>query len=272
MDRRNNVHGGHRERLRQRLMVEGVDNFEPHELLEFLLYYAIPRQNVNMLAHELLNYFGNLRNVLGADVTELTQVKGMGEHAAHWLNLVGKCMDICGQVEPKGFLNMSTAGLVVQDIRSMNLQPAAPCLMQLCLNRENGLLYRRILCTSREWGEPEILREGIRDVFSTGARYVILVLFSNDDPLEPTQYDIQKIQDYAYALNTADSVLLDLILIQKNRCRSLRRDGHIPDLLHESKTQRMCEEYLSDLPAGPESGTCFTNIPQEEKHERTEPV
>ena len=87
MDKRNELHGGHRERLRQRLMTEGVDNFEPHELLEFLLYYAIPRQNVNLLAHELLNTFGNLRNVLGADPSELTQVKGMGENAALWLQM-----------------------------------------------------------------------------------------------------------------------------------------------------------------------------------------
>lgn len=259
MDKRNNVHGGHRERLRQRLMAEGADNFEPHELLEFLLYYAIPRQNVNKLAHELLDSFGDLRSVLGAELEELTRVKGMGEHAARWLNLVGRCTDICGQVEPNGFLDMSTAALVVQELRSMNFQPATPCLMQLCLNRKNLLLYRRILSDSRKWGEPEILREGIRDVFSTGARFVVLVLFLDDDPLEPTPYDLQKIEDYAYTLNMADSVLLDLILIQGKQCRSLRRDGHIPDLQLDGKTRRMCEEYLSDFPAEPESDTYYTN-------------
>jgi len=265
MEKRMDIHGGHRERLRQRLISEGVDNFEPHELLEFLLYYAIPRLNVNMLAHDLLNYFGSLRNVLGAQVQELMQVKGMGEHAAQWLHLVGKCTDACGQIEPKGFLDMSTAALVVQDIRIMNPQPSAPCLMQLCLNRKNGLLYRRILCSSRNWGEPEILREGIRDVFSTGARYVILVLFSDDDHLAPTPYDLQKIQDYAYALNTADSILLDLILIHGKQCRSLRRDGHIPNLQHDDRIQRVCEEYLVDFPTDSEINTYFTNSSRGEK-------
>ena len=248
MDKRNDIHGGHRERLRQRLMTEGVDNFEPHELLEFLLYYAIPRQNVNMLAHELLNYFGNLRNVLSADVQELTCVRGMGEHAALWLNLFGKCTDICGQIEPKGFLNMSTVKRVTDSISHMDTPPAVPCMMQLCLNRESGLLYRRILSSSRNWGEPELLREGLRDVFSTGARYVILVLFSDDEILEPTEYDLQKIQDYAYALNTADCVLLDMLMIGKNSSFGLRRNGQIPDLQHDKNTQLMREEYLSDLP------------------------
>lgn len=247
MDKRNELHGGHRERLRQRLIAEGVDNFEPHELLEFLLYYAIPRQNVNLLAHELLNYFGNLRNVLSAEVQELTQVKGMGEHAAIWLNLVGQCTDICGQIEPKGFLNMSTAMRVIESFSNMDTPPAAPCLMQLCLSRENALLYRRILASSRNWGEPDILREGLRDVFSTGARCVILVLFSNDKILEPTEYDLQKIQDYAYALSTADCVILDM-LIGKDSFYSLFRNGQLPDLKHDRKTQLMREEYLSDLP------------------------
>lgn len=248
MDKHIDIHGGHRERLRQRLMTEGVDHFEPHELLEFLLYYAIPRQNVNKLAHDLLNHFGSLRNVFSAGVQELTQVKGMGEHAALWLHMVGKCTDVCGQIETKGFLPMSTAGLVLQNIREMNQPPAAPCMMQLCLNRENGLLYRRIICASRKWGDPEVLRDSIRDVFSTGARYVILVLFLDDERLVPTEYDIQKVQDYAYALDTADSVLLDLLLIRRDRYCSLRRLGHIPDLQYNPRTQIMCETYLSDFP------------------------
>lgn len=248
MDKRNDMHGGHRERLRQRLISEGIDNFEPHELLEYLLYYAIPRQNVNTLAHELLNYFGNLRNVLGAEVQELTRVKGMGEHAAIWLNRIGHCIDCCVQIEPKGFLNMSTAKLVIENLQGIDTHLPTPCLLQLCLNRDNGLLYRRILCSSRDWGEPEILRDGIRDVFSTGARHVVLVLFSSDDTPTFTQYDIQKIQNYAHALNTANCTLLDLIHICNGKCRSMRRDGHIPDLQNDIKVQRMREEYLSDLP------------------------
>lgn len=261
MEKRNELHGGHRERLRQRLIAEGVDNFEPHELLEFLLYYAIPRQNVNLLAHELLNYFGNFRNVLSAEVQELIQVKGMGKHAATWLNLVGRCVDICGQIEPKGFLNMSTGMRVIESINHMDAPPAAPCLMQLCLNHQYGLLYRRILSSSRNWGEPELLREGIRDVFSTGARFVILILFSNDENLVPTEYDLQKVQDYAYALTTADCILLELLMIQGNRFYSLHQNQQIPDLKSDKRTQRIREEYLSDFPAETDRNTDL-NYPQ----------
>lgn len=264
MDKRNELHGGHRERLRQRLMAEGADNFEPHELLEFLLYYAIPRQNVNMLAHELLNEFGNLRNVLSADVQELIRVKGMGENAALWLTKIGRCIDICGQIDPGGFLNLSNLARVIRNLREMNPQPAAPCLMQLCLNRNNHLLYRRILCSCREWGEPDILREGVRDVFSTGAHSVILVLFCNGDTPEPTPYDLQKTMDYAYTLKTADCTLLDVILFRNEKYFSLNRNGHMPELQDDIKTRRIREEYLSVLPAEAETILTFQTIPEEE--------
>ena len=54
-------HDGRRERLRYRIMERGTDELKPHEVLEFLLYYAVPRQDVNDLAHALLEYFGSLR-------------------------------------------------------------------------------------------------------------------------------------------------------------------------------------------------------------------
>lgn len=261
----NELHGGHRERLRQRLIAEGIDSFEPHELLELLLYYAIPRQNVNLLAHELLDNFGNLRNVLSADVQELTAIKGMGESTAHWLNLIGRCSDLCAQMNTNGFLDMSRASMVIQSIRQIRPQPAAPCLIQLCLNRKNALLYRRILSSSRKWGEAEILREGIRDVFSTDAKHVILVLIVNESSVAPTPYDLQKTQDYAYALNTADSVLLDFILLDSDRHYSLRGHGQIPNLDQSIGTQRICEDYLSVLPVENEENARYNDYFQGDK-------
>ena len=58
-----NLHHGHRERLRKRFMQYGGADFSDHELLEMLLFYAIPRKNTNELAHFLINEFGSLRGV-----------------------------------------------------------------------------------------------------------------------------------------------------------------------------------------------------------------
>ena len=82
------VHKGHRQRLRDRFNNSGLDSMEDHTALELLLCYAIPRKDVNRLAHALLDTFGSLSAVLEADRTALEQVPGMGENAATLLKLI----------------------------------------------------------------------------------------------------------------------------------------------------------------------------------------
>ena len=82
-------HDGHRKRMRERFAAQGLDGFAPHEILELILFYAIPRANVNPLGHRLMETFGSLHNVLEADVKELMKVEGIGENAAVLLSLFG---------------------------------------------------------------------------------------------------------------------------------------------------------------------------------------
>ena len=83
-----NPHQGHRERRKRQFRDFGLDAFADHEALELLLFFAIPRQDTNPLAHELLSRFGSLEAVLEASVEELTAVPGIGENAALLLRLV----------------------------------------------------------------------------------------------------------------------------------------------------------------------------------------
>ena len=75
-------HQGHRERLRQRFLRSGLEAFAPHEALELLLTYAIPRRDTKPIAYALLKRFGSLHAVLQASAEELRQVEGVGESAA----------------------------------------------------------------------------------------------------------------------------------------------------------------------------------------------
>lgn len=82
------IHDGHRERMRNRFLEHGLDNFTEHEILELLLFYAIPRVDVNPLAHHLINTFGSLAGVLDTEPIDLCKVKGIGSNAAALLHMM----------------------------------------------------------------------------------------------------------------------------------------------------------------------------------------
>lgn len=82
------THEGHRERMRHRFLEHGLDNFSDVNVLELLLFYAIPRRDTNELAHALLDHFGSLSAVFEASIRELESVTGIGEGAAALIKLI----------------------------------------------------------------------------------------------------------------------------------------------------------------------------------------
>ncbi|MBQ7467110.1 MAG: RadC family protein [Clostridia bacterium] len=82
------IHSNHRERMREVYLKNGFDAFSEVEILEYMLFFAIPRVDTNPIAHRLLDRFGNLDNVLEAPVEALMQVDGVGYHTALYLNLM----------------------------------------------------------------------------------------------------------------------------------------------------------------------------------------
>lgn len=87
-DTNRNIHKDHRKRLRQRFINEGLEHFEDHEVLELLLFYAIPQKDTNATAHYLLDRFGSISEVFEASVPELMKIDGVGERSAVLISLI----------------------------------------------------------------------------------------------------------------------------------------------------------------------------------------
>lgn len=83
-----NHHTGHRQRMKQRFIRNGESAFDDHELLELLLFYSIPQGDTNLLAHQLMDYFGNLASIFDASIDDLTQVPGIGQHTALLIHML----------------------------------------------------------------------------------------------------------------------------------------------------------------------------------------
>lgn len=80
-----NLHKNHRKRLRATALKAGLNNLPEHQLLEYVLSFAMPRIDVNPLAHKLINKFGSFSKVLNASIPELKSVEGIGDILAQYI-------------------------------------------------------------------------------------------------------------------------------------------------------------------------------------------
>lgn len=79
-------HSGHRSRMKKKLVENGLDFFELHEVLEILLYYAIPQRNTNGIAKNLIDRFGSFASVLDAPAEELMDA-GLTEYQTQYIKM-----------------------------------------------------------------------------------------------------------------------------------------------------------------------------------------
>lgn len=86
MNSKDNLHKNHRKRVKEKFNNSNLDSFAEHEILEFVLFYAIPYKDTNPIAHQLINYFGSLSDVFNADKDELE--KFVSEHVATLIKLI----------------------------------------------------------------------------------------------------------------------------------------------------------------------------------------
>lgn len=132
-----NIHEGHRKRMKERFMKSGLDDFAPHNVLELLLFYSIPRGDTNPIAHRLIDAFGSLSGVFDATPEELMKVSGVGESTAILIsmipqmarkyledkadavNVVGGCGDIGAYLLPK-FIGRTNEALMMVSIDNKN--------------------------------------------------------------------------------------------------------------------------------------------------------
>ncbi|MBR5445639.1 MAG: hypothetical protein IKV57_05930 [Clostridia bacterium] len=119
-----NLHKGHRQRMRLRYAEEGPDGFAPHEVLEMLLFSSIPRSNTNPIAHALLERYGSLEAVLQG--TE--PVPGAGQKTMEMLRETGRQLDSLFADSMKGG-RVEKAGLYTAAVRSLRRNPEGVFLM-----------------------------------------------------------------------------------------------------------------------------------------------
>lgn len=89
---RASLHKDHRKRVKEKFRATALEGFHDHNVLEMLLFYAIPRCDTNEIAHLLLNEFGSFNAVFEASIDELVNVEGIGLEAATLIRFIAEVM------------------------------------------------------------------------------------------------------------------------------------------------------------------------------------
>ncbi len=212
-----NVHAGHRERLRTRYKKCGFDDFEPHEVLELLLFYSIPRANTNPIAHNLLNRFGSLYAVMNASFDELCEVDQVGPATAALIRTVADSAR-AAKLKTLGSEPLISADRLhlyaTEWFLGMPPRTAAIVLMD---NKRRVVTVRKL---AEEYLRlPEDYDERILHLCQKlDVAYVVLMHNHVDGIMRPSHEDIQLTRDLYAFLSDYGIALLEHLIVHELDC------------------------------------------------------
>ena len=220
------IHKGHRQRLKDRFLREGLDNFEELYVLELLLYYCIPRVDTNPIAHALLDYFGSLTAVFEATPEELKRVPGIGDNAATFLALipqVGRFYQI-KRAQPGDILHtISQCGnyLVPYFYGREN-----ETVFLLCLDAKCKVLACKLVGEGSVNSANIPIRRVVEIALNTNATTVVLAHIHPSGLALPSHDDIQTTLRLARAMEAVEITLADHIVVADNDFVSMTQSGY----------------------------------------------
>ena len=218
------LHDGHRARMKQKFLEQGLEGFADHEALELVLFYAIPRRNTNETAHLLLKRFGTLKGVLTADVRELEDVPGVGPNAAVLLKLLRAVGERAAMpAQPKVHIH---AGDQVGDyfVRLLD-DEKREILYLMCLDGKGKVLS----CQPAAEGGVNVTAVSVRQVVDlalrSGATAVVLAHNHPSGVALPSRADQFMTRQRADALRPLGISLLDHIVVADGDYVSMADSG-----------------------------------------------
>lgn len=223
-------HSDHRSRMRARVTQYGLNSLAEHEILEYILFFVIPRRDTNPTAHALIDRFGSLAGVLEASEQELASVPGVGPVTARFLHTLLE-LDKCYAMSR----NRPKRRLASAADQAAYLQPLfrgakRERLAMLALDDRRRLL-RLVWLDEGGAGSTEVsIRRITTEAVSAGASCVVLAHNHPDEVPLPSREDLLSTAAVAQALAVLEIRLLDHIILAGEEWLSLRESGRMPGI------------------------------------------
>ncbi|MEG2915276.1 MAG: DNA repair protein RadC [Oscillospiraceae bacterium] len=218
---------GHRKRLKKRFLLEGLENFEPYNVLELLLFYSYAQKDTKPIAHSLLDKFGSVSAVFEAKYEELIKVDGVGESTATLITMMPQLFRYYNNDKQKAVKVINSA------------EKAANYLIPKYIGRTNEVVYLVCLDNQKRLLYCDIIEEGI--VSATNITVIKIVeialrvgaagiIISHNHPKGlalPSTQDVRTTKSLKDKLDAVSLELIDHIIVSKDDFSSMKETGMI---------------------------------------------
>jgi len=213
---------GHRERLRERFREAGPDALSDYELLEAVLFRAMPRRDVKPLAKTLIATFGSFAEVISAPIARLAEVKGLGQASVTEIKIVQAAASrlLRGQVKKRPAL--SSWSVVLDYCRSAQAFAEKEQFRILFLDKRNQLIADEVQQTGTVDHTPVYPREVVKRALELSATAIILVHNHPGGDPTPSQADIEMTKRIVEVARGLGIEVHDHIIVGRDGHASLR--------------------------------------------------
>lgn len=215
----------HRRRLRARFLAGGADALPDYELMEMVLFAAIPRRDVKPLAKELVRAFGSFADAIAAPRERLEEIKGMGEAAVAQLKLVEAAALRLSKTRLLNRPALSSWSALLDYCSAAMARSATEEFRVLFLDRKNNLIADEVQSTGTVDHAPVYPREIVKRSLELSASALILVHNHPSGDPTPSRTDIDMTREIVEAANALRIAVHDHIVIGRGGTASFKALG-----------------------------------------------
>lgn len=238
-EKENNIHAGHRQRVRDKFIAQNsLDDFADHNILEFLLFYSVPRADTNELAHRLIREFGSLKGVFDAPVEALMKVDGIGENTAVLIKLIPSLTRIYMNQDAQSIKTIITTQDAVNYLRPKFMGMRNEALAMLCLNRSGKILKYSVISKGGIDYTHVDTRKILFDILSNNATEIIIAHNHPGGLCAPSKADIEMTRMISQSVMNTGTVLRNHIIISENDYFSFADNSRMRDHLRADSNNR----------------------------------
>lgn len=215
----------HRQRLRDRFLNGGAEAMPDYELLELILFRAIPRQDVKPLARQLIEKFDDLGGILGASNERLSEISGVGPAVITELRIVEATAQRLSRARVLSRHAITGWDALIGYCRTAMAHARIESFRVLYLDRKNTLIADEEVARGTVDHVPVYPREIVKRALALDASALILVHNHPSGDPTPSDADITMTNQVAEAARALSITLHDHIIVGVNGERSFRADG-----------------------------------------------